>query len=143
VIHAIPTTRPSLLEIVQGTEPRPGVLLVPFEADHQGEPVIVLAVLERTAVVYQAGTAGDPDDRFLARLGDMQVDQGRLRWRESIRGRRRSGTGMHLHQRPRRCPGCGWTAAQVEFGDHHASHCVGCSAERQREYRDGRGPRAA
>jgi hypothetical protein len=139
VIHTHPTTRPSLLEIVQGIEPRPEVLLVPFEADHRGQPVVVLAVLERTAVAYPAGTAGDPDDRFLARLAEVTVDPGRLRWRESMRGRRRSGTGMHLHQQPRRCQGCGRTAAQTRFSDDLATYCVPCSKERQREW-GGRGP---
>jgi hypothetical protein len=136
VIRTHPTTRPSLLEINQGTEPRPAVLLVPFDADHRGKPVVVLAVLERTAVVYPAVTAGDPDDRFLARLGEVVVDPGRLRWREVTRGRRQSGMGMHLHQQPRRCRGCGRTAAEVRFGDHAAGCCLACSAERQGEQED-------
>jgi hypothetical protein len=43
----------------------PARLLVPFEGTWKGRPVVVTAVLERTAVVYSADSLADPDDRLL------------------------------------------------------------------------------
>ncbi len=55
---------------------------VPFPASHQGRPVVVSAVLERTCVVFYPG---DPDHRFLLRLEAVEVDPAELSYWPSRR----------------------------------------------------------
>lgn len=57
----------------EGQEPKPG-----FEAAWQGQPVIVTAVLERTAVVLLDG------EKHLARKTDVLVDPATVAWVEVV-----------------------------------------------------------
>jgi len=54
-------------------------LKVPFAAEHQDQPVEVLAVLQRTAIVHPAGAAVW-DQRGMVRLTALLVDPERLEW---------------------------------------------------------------
>jgi len=54
-------------------------LKVPFGAEHQDQPVEVLAVLQRTAIVHSAGAAVW-DQRGTVRLTALLVDPEHLEW---------------------------------------------------------------
>src|SRR5205807_10494800 len=54
-------------------------LKVPVAAEHQDQPVEVLAVLQRTAIVHPAGAAAW-DQRGMVRLTALLVDPERLEW---------------------------------------------------------------
>ncbi len=54
-------------------------LRAPFAAQYQDQPVEVLAVLERTAIVHAAGAA-IWDQRRMVRLTALLVDPERLEW---------------------------------------------------------------
>jgi hypothetical protein len=111
--------------LAAGREP-----LVPFDASWRRDPVRVRAVLERTAVIYPADTAGDPEDRVLVRLGEVDVDPTAVRWQPA-----RRGWGAPKHVGPRRCTGCGRGQEEVRFPVTHSWLCAECRRQRQADYR--------
>jgi hypothetical protein len=119
------------LDRVLAAAARGARLLVPFEGTWKGRPVVVTAVLERTVVIYPASSAGDPDDRVLARCTDLTVHPGRLRWKESRPTRPGEGLVLQPHQRAKRCSDCRRTSDETEFRAYKAAYCVECSRRRQ------------
>ena len=90
-------------------------LLVPFEGTRYGQPVVVTAVLERTAVAYPVESPGDPDHRRLVRQADVTVHPGRLRWKQARPTRVGEGLVLQVQRRPKRCSDCRRTADETEF----------------------------
>src|SRR5207244_9051879 len=79
-------------------------LKVPFAAEHQDQPVEVLAVLQRTAIVHPAGAAVW-DQRGMVRLTALLVDPERLEWVYQISPaefRRRRKAAFSIRQRKSR-----------------------------------------
>jgi hypothetical protein len=116
------------LSEVLAAAPRQARLLVPFEGMWKGRPAVVTGVLERTAVVH---VADSPDDRLLARQGDVLVHPGRLRWKEARRTPPGDGLILQPVQRPKRCSDCRRTSDETTFRAYKAAYCVECSRRRQ------------
>ncbi len=95
-------------------------LPTPFPAMHRGDPVEVLAVLERTVVVEVPG-----QDRKVLLQSDVEVDVSRLVVALAKRGERRA-------RGPRRCADCRQTRAETEFYTAKSTYCVSCQLRRQR-----------
>jgi hypothetical protein len=96
--HAVTTMNVTLEATIAEREMRSDCLRVPFAARWNGQPVMVRAVLERTAVVYPADTTGGPDDRMLALRTALIVNPEDLQWIEPCpdRGKPRMG----IYRRP-------------------------------------------
>ncbi len=126
----------SLVNLLSDRDLPPDSLAVPFRANWRGAPVIVRAVLERTAVVFSAAAEGLPEDRSLVPLAQVMVAAERLRWRraatQSSRWSRGQGSGLH---RPRQCIRCRHCELEVDFPPARSSFCRGCRRQLSREWR--------
>lgn len=114
----------------------PEGVLVPFPADCRGEPVNVLAVLQRTAVIHSVWLRGDPQDRAVVRRSEVIVDQRALRVRpvEDSRSVWPARKG-HAITGGRRCSRCRRPEGQVAFPLDRSWCCRSCHRELSREWR--------
>ncbi|MGI8562605.1 MAG: hypothetical protein ACR2MZ_03455 [Candidatus Dormibacter sp.] len=126
----------SLFHVLSERDLPPEALAVPLPAAWRGVPVIVRAVLERTAVVFPAATGGNPEERSLVQLDQLMVAAERLRWRKVPAYSRNWGEGRYpgLH-RPRQCIRCRHGELDVEFPPARSSFCRGCRRQLSREWR--------
>jgi hypothetical protein len=132
----------ALSEVVAAADRR-ARLLVPFEGTWNGQPMVVTAVLERTAVAYPVESPGDPNHRRLVRQPDVVVAPGRLRWVTPRAGRRRGAFERWVREELKRCSDCRRTSAETEFRAYKAAYCVECSRRRQAVIDQRRRQRAA
>ncbi len=134
----------SLFHLLSKRSLPPETLVVPLKADLGGVPVIVRAVLERTAVIFPVATEGLPEERSLVRLDQVMVAAERLHWRraatQSSRWSRGQGSGVH---RSRQCIRCRHCELEVEFPPARSSFCRGCRRQLSREWRARRKARGA
>ena len=136
----------SLLDLIDDAAQPGSDLVTPFEALLSGtivgapqaagvEPLLVLAVLERTAVVcpvgYQAPSAGD---RALVRLSELFVDPAATRWKAAGQELRFGFDGKVSPRACRRCPRCGRREGETEFRAYRTSYCIECAREVVREH---------
>ena len=136
----------SLLDLIDDAAQPGSDLVTPFEALLSGtivgapkaagvEPLLVLAVLERTAVVcpvdYQVPSAGD---RALARLSEIFVDPEAIRWKAAGQELRFGFDGKVSPRARRRCPRCGRLDGETEFRAYRTSYCIECAREVVREH---------
>ena len=126
----------SLFHLLSERSLPPEALVVPHPADWRGTPVIVRAVLERTAVVFPVATEGLPEERSLVPLDQVMVAAERLRWRKVPAYSRSWGEGRYpgLH-RPRQCIRCRHCESEVPFPPARSSFCRGCRRQLSREWR--------
>jgi hypothetical protein len=113
----------TLAEAIDAADPS-ARLLVPFEATWRGRPVLVTAVLERTAVCHPADAAGDPDERLVARRAELLVETNGLRWVVPGVERRRGAFEVWVKEAPRRCSACGRTPSETAFRAYKAAYCI-------------------
>ncbi len=126
----------SLVRMLSECARPPEALVLPLPADWRGSPVMVRAVLERTAVVFSAATEGLPEERSLVLLDQLMVAAERLRWQEVSANSRRWGEGRYPgFHRPRQCIRCSHSESEVPFPPARSSFCRGCRRQLSREWR--------